>query len=120
MNKRASCYSIDEYAMAVLMNGRPFVEKFSLGRWVGFRWGKCEISVRTEAPEPDWLWRTRFITPTGAWDLAPGWDMEILRNVSAVLDQKIETRERRLIGGLTTAQKFYGRLIADYFDYIPI
>jgi len=114
---------LDLMAQAVLIHGRPFLDAFSLGRWVGFRWGKCEISVKTESPkDPSQVWRTRFITPTGAWDLAPGWDMRILRNVSAVMDQKLEDQERRREEAMTAlhdtkialsaTQKFYGRLVA--------
>jgi len=100
---------LNKKARAILINGRPFVQYTDLGEWMGFRWGKAEISIRTWSPilATD-LWRTRLYSKEGAWDLDETWDLEILRNLNAALDQKLKDQERRQ--QLTGAQKFYGDL----------
>jgi hypothetical protein len=96
-------------ARAILVNGRPFIEETSLGEWIGFRWGKTEISVRTEVnpkyPElSGQKWRTRLFANGNAWDLGTGWVVEILRNVDAVIAGKLNDMR-------PSAQKFYGDLV---------
>jgi len=112
---------LDKKARAILINGRPFVKKTTLGEWMGFRWGKGEISIRIESPHfPDDKWRTRFYTKEDAWDLRGNWDVEILRNLNAALDEKLKTQEKRRLEeeerlrqakvNLNVTQKFYGDL----------
>lgn len=109
-------------ARAVLINGRPFIKKTSLGEWMGFRWGKAEISIRSESPYfPDDKWRTRFYTKEDAWDLRGNWGVEILRNINAALDEKLKDQEKRRMeeeekvrqakANLNSTQKFYGDLV---------
>lgn len=102
-------HDLNKKARAILINGRPFTKKTGMGEWMGFRWGKAEISIRTWSPilATD-LWRSMFYSKGGSWDLDPGWDLEILRNLDAALDDKLKEQERRR--QLTCTQKFYGNL----------
>ena len=113
--------ALNKKARAILINGRPFVEYFPLGQWMGFRWGKSEISIQTQSKySPENIWRTRlFIKDTG-WNLDANWDLEILRNLNAALDEKLKCQEKRRLEeekklrqakiNLNAAQKFYGDL----------
>ena len=89
---------LNKKARAILINGRPFVEYLSLGQWMGFRWGKAEISIRTWSPvfATD-LWRSIFYIKGDAWNLDAVWDLEILRNLNAGLDEKLKTQKKRLM-----------------------
>jgi hypothetical protein len=64
------------YAGAIIDNGRPFAESNGLGRWIGFRWGKAQVSVRMDTPkrirdllewDPDY--RPTLIWPTGKQEI---------------------------------------------------
>lgn len=105
---------LDKKARAILINGRPFLKKTGMGEWVGFRWGKVEISIRSESPHfPDDLWRTRLYTKEDAWDLDLNWGIEILRKINAAMDEKLKIQKKRRLkaqADLNDAQKFYGHL----------
>lgn len=98
----------DQNALAVMIHGRPFIQTTSLGEWVGFRWGKVEVSVRTKGANfLDDIWQARLYNKTSVWKLDLDWSLEIMRKVNDALGRKIEAKKR----DLSDAQKFYGRLI---------
>lgn len=119
--KNKPIHDLDKKARAVLINGRPFVKITTLGEWMGFRWGKAEVSVQTGSKYySEIVWMTRLYTKTDAWILGIDWAVEILRNLNAALDEKLREQEMRRIkvqervaraaAKLSATQKFYGNL----------
>ncbi|MDI6756021.1 MAG: hypothetical protein QME78_16735 [Thermodesulfobacteriota bacterium] len=114
-------FDLSRMTWAVLINGRSFIEKTSLGEWLGFRWGRAEISVQTSSKYfPERVLTAHLYLPNDAWALDFDWTLKILRNLDTALDEKLRVQEKRQMeeeerlrqakATFNATQKFYGIL----------